>query len=178
MCETYNPFQVQVDNKVLSNFEPLTPASCLNLSIKNTTGSRLNLAEYVIPQPIFEISSLVKSRIYMSDEIEEFLKQDKYFDYIMNNIFDMIDNILATKYPYRIYINYKTIDEIIGWKQVHILVELYNVEFDTVLVLWETVSNEIEKFFKRLMISSKDIWPTNKAEQLFDLINLEFNSSD
>ena len=178
MCETYNPFQVQVDNKVLSNFEPLTPASCLKLSIKHTTGSRLNLAEYVIPQPIFEISSLVKSRIYMSDEIEEFLKQDKYFDYIMNNIFDMIDNILATKYPYRIYINYKTIDEIIGWKQVHILVELYNVEFDTVLVLWETVSNEIEKFFKRLMISSKDIWPTNKAEQLFDLINLEFNSSD
>jgi len=178
MCETYSKFQFQVTNKVSTTFEPLNPSLGLKLNIKNTTGSSRNPPKYIIiPRPS-ETPPLFRSRVHISDEIEASLEQDEYFEYALSNIFGIIDNVLTTKYTYRINVDYKMVDEILGWKQAHIFIELYNVKFDITLVLWKTVGDKVEKFFKELTTSSKNIWPANKVEQLIDLISIEFDSRD
>ncbi len=139
--------------------------------------SNANNRYFVVLEPP-GISDAFESRLQMDREIRETLRDNIYFKYTLYSIFNLIDATLGVSSSYRVSVEYKVYDEILGWSRARIYVKLENADFDVALNAWEHIGEQVDSFFTALKKSSDNIWPKNMTSRLSDLITIEFDSSD
>lgn len=133
--------------------------------------------KFFVTFKIPEISGLFSAKLRTIDpEIEDLASRNKYFLFIMNSIFNILDNLLSDKgYAYHVDVKYKDYKKI---RRAYISVYLENANFDEVLLRWKETGDERTKFFESLKKEFENIWPNEIISQLDKYISIEFDSGD
>ncbi len=98
-----------------------------------------------------EISSRFKAKLRTSSEIEELLTKDRPFNFVLSNIFNIIDNLFENiGFHYRVDTNLRDKGNVYGWERVDVIIEFPDEHYDDIDGNWRKVSAKISEFYKSL----------------------------
>jgi hypothetical protein len=120
-----------------------------------------------------EISETLVAKLSISSEIEELRNEDVHFKYVLNNIFNLIDNYLNDiGHIYRVGVALDVDQDRPSWRRANITVGINGMDYQSVLNLWDDLGSEVGSYLESLR--RNPIFPLEKALRLYDFINISF----
>lgn len=98
-----------------------------------------------------EISGRIRTKLHISSEIERRSTEDRPFNYILNNTFNIIDLFIGNPgFHYRINANLRDKGNIYGWERVDIIIKFPDEHYDEIDGYWKGISTKVSEFYNSL----------------------------
>lgn len=160
--------------EIMQNFLIVDHGEILHAAPQSSNPTKLeNMKRKVFKIPTLSGSIEMKLKIF--PEIANLVKEDEQLNYVLFNIFNIIGAQLdMVGKEYNTSARYYVDNENPNWFRIRICTIVTNIDFESLLNIWEQVSSKVENFINSL----REEFDCVDIDQLNDLIGIEFDSGD
>ncbi|GEM_PF-2179934 len=119
------------------------------------------------------ISETFRAKLSVSSEIEELRSHDVYFKYVLNSIFNLVDESLDNiGHFYSVGVALDVDQDLPNWRRANIIVGIEGMDYQHILDLWDDIGSEVGNYLDSLRRNPR--FPLEEALRLYKFINISF----
>lgn len=124
-----------------------------------------------------EVAESIKARLHIDPEIKERLGGDRYFNYALNNIINIINELLKDPgFRYRIDVRLRDEGNKRGWERVDLVIKFPDEHYEEITRHWKAISAKVSQFYKSLQ--SNPVFSEDRIIQIRKFIYIVVRSED
>lgn len=103
-----------------------------------------------------EISTQFRTKLYVDSSVENYLAEDQYVKYALNNIYYIIEETLfKVEFDYKVNVILRDDNNICKWKHIDVIITFPDKYYKNINMYWKEISTEVSNFYNSLQTNTE-----------------------